>query len=123
MVSRSVKKILVVDDEQDWRVRAGDSLAKAGYEVSAAADASEAMLLAEDPHLGLIIVDDNLAGESGLMLTKFLRRNHPEIPILLHASGECDELMLQHVIDRHADQWLAKGSLDELVVTVSGFMT
>jgi len=123
MDSLSQKRILVVDDEQDWRVRASDSLSKAGYEVLVASDASEALLRADDPRVGLIIVDDDLAGESGFMLTRFLHRNHPEIPILLHTSVEYDDPMAQHMVNHDADQWLPKGSMDELIVTVGGYMT
>jgi DNA-binding response OmpR family regulator len=63
------KKTLVVDDEEDWRVRTSVSR-KRGFEVVVAADASEAMRQAEEPHVGLIILDDYLGGESGLILPK-----------------------------------------------------
>jgi len=123
MNSLSKKTILVVDDEEDWRARASESLAKAGYAVFVATDASEAMREAEEPHVGLIIVDDNLAGESGLMLTRFLHRNRPEVPILLYTSVEYDEVMMLNLLNQGADQCLPKGSLDELIVTVGCYMS
>jgi|ERR1043166_5396650 DNA-binding response OmpR family regulator len=122
MDSVAKKGILFVDDDQDWRGRAQGSLAKAGYEVLVAMDASEALLHAEDPRLGLIIVDDNLAGESGLMLAKFLHRNHPEVPTLLYTTKSYDEVMILHMLDQGADQCLAKGSMEELVLTVGSYI-
>jgi len=119
----SRKTILLVDDEEDWRARASDYLAKAGYDVVVAADASEAMLRAEEPRVGLIIIDDRLGGESGFMLMRFLHRNYPEKPTLLYTSCEYDDAMILQVIDQGADQCLPKGSLDELIVTVSRYMT
>ena len=122
MASVSKKTILVVDDDADWRARASESLAEAGYDVLVAADASEALHQAEEPQVGLIIVDDNLAGESGLMLTRFLHRNYPEKPTLLYTSLEYDDVMMLYVVEQGADQCLPKGSLDELIVTVGGYM-
>jgi len=119
----SKKTILLVDDEADWRARASDRLAKAGYDVVVAADASEAMLRAEEPRVGLIIVDDRLGNESGFMLMRFLHKNFPEKPTVLYTSFEYDDAMVLQIIDQGADQCVHKGSLDELVVTVSGYMT
>src|SRR5580704_9890445 len=71
------KKILFVDDENDWREVAEMYLKDSGYEVVTARDATEALSRTEGVDLGLIILDLNLAGENGLMLMKFLKRNHP----------------------------------------------
>ena len=70
------KKILFVDDEEDWRTVVAAALSGIGHEVLTAADASEAMHLTEGSSLGLIILDLDLAGESGLDLMKYLHHNH-----------------------------------------------
>lgn len=119
----SKKTILLVDDEADWCARASDCLAKAGYDVMVAADASEAMLRAEEPRVGLIIVDDRLGNESGFMLMRFLHKNFPEKPTVLYTSFEYDDAMVLQIIDHGADQCVPRGSLDELIVTVSRYMT
>lgn len=112
------KKVLFVDDEQDWCGRAQVTLAEAGYDVMVATDASGAMLAAEDPQVALFIVDDNIGGESGLMLTRFLHRNHPEVPTLLYTSKNYDEVMILHMMDQGADQCRPKASMEELILTV-----
>jgi len=114
--------VLFVDDDKNWRGRAQGSLEKAGYEVLVATDASEALLQAEDPRLGLFIIDDNLAGESGLTLTRFLHRNHPEVPTLLYTSKNYDEVMVLHMLNQGADHCQPKGSMKELVRTVGGYL-
>jgi DNA-binding response OmpR family regulator len=117
------KKILLVDDETDWRVQVSDSLRQAGYDVLVAADASEAMLRVEQPGVGLIIVDDNLAGESGLLLTRFLHQNYPEKSTLLFTSEEYDDAKIRLMVDQGADRCVPKGNMDELIVTVGCYMT
>jgi DNA-binding response OmpR family regulator len=116
------KAILYVDDEERWRSLAQCSLTKAGYDVVVATDASEALLRAEDPDVGLIVVDDNLAGESGLMLTRFLHRNHPEVPTLLYTSKDYDEVMILHMVDQGADQCQPKGCMAELLFAVGSYL-
>jgi DNA-binding response OmpR family regulator len=122
MRPRANRTILLVGGK-DWCGRAQGSLAQAGYDVLEAADASEALLQAEDSRLGLILVDDDLAGESGLMLTRFLYRNHPEIPTLLFTSKNYDEVMILHILNQGADQCQPKGSMDELLLTVGCYLT
>jgi DNA-binding response OmpR family regulator len=111
-------KVLFIDDDPDWRVIAETALGDAGYDVITAQDASEAMGKAEGANLGLIILDLNLAGESGLTFMKYLRYNHPNVPILLFTGMEHDDITVRAMLDQGADQYLRKGSSDELIVTV-----
>src|SRR5216683_1605670 len=98
------KQVLLIDDDQVWLRVAKVSLQNAGYSVLEALDASEAMQKADGAELGLIILDLNLAGESGLMLMKFLRRNHPEVPILLCTVMDHDDMTIRAMLDMGADQ-------------------
>jgi two-component system, OmpR family, response regulator len=111
--------ILFVDDEQCWRERVSASLAEAGFEVLAAADGSEAIQKAEGSSLGLMIVDEDLAGESGLMLTTFLRRNHPGVPTMLYTNQQQDLHRPPDTLNQGADRCLSKGSMTDLVANVA----
>ena len=115
------KKILHVDDENEWRAMVATCLQAAGHDVLTANDASEAMAKAEGVELGLIILDLNLAGENGMMLLKFLRHNHPGTPILLYTGTEHDDAQIRAMLKEGADQYLQKGSMDELIITVGGY--
>ena len=116
------QKILFVDDEKHWRDKVSASLAEAGFDVLAASDGSEAMRQAADPCLGLMIVDEDLAGESGIMLSKFLRRNHPDVPTMLYTSTEHDADTTLNLMKQGADQCLPKGSMEELIVNVGCYV-
>jgi two-component system, OmpR family, alkaline phosphatase synthesis response regulator PhoP len=115
------KKVLFVDDEASWRELSSTALADAGYEVLTAADGSEAMLKGDDADLGLIVLDLNLAGESGLTLMKYLRHNHPGVPILLFTAMDHDDSTIRAMLEQGADQYLHKNTLAELIVTVGTY--
>jgi DNA-binding response OmpR family regulator len=112
------KKVLFVDDDDNWRSKVSSSLKGAGHEVLAAKDATQAMLQAEDAKLGLIILDLDLGGEDGLMLMKFLKRNHPGVPIILFSDTEHDEEAIKAMLLQGAHQYLRKGSTEELIKAV-----
>jgi len=115
------KQVLLIDDDQSWQGLVGEFLQESGYSVLPARNASEAMQKADGADLGLIILDLNLAGESGLTLMKFLKHNHPGVPILIHTALEHDDSTVRAMLDMGADQYLRKGTVDELLVTIGTY--
>ena len=114
-------KVLFIDDDKHWLEVAQASLQDAGYIVLTAQDATEAMQKSQDTKLGLIILDLNLAGESGLSFMKYLRINQPDVPILLFTGMEHDDSTVRAMLDEGADQYLRKGSIEELIVAVGTY--
>ena len=114
-------KVLFIDDDPHWREIAQTALQDAGYAVETAQDASEAMEKSQGSRLGLIILDLNLAGESGLTFMKYLRVNQPEVPILLYSGMDHDDSTIRAMLDEGADQYLRKDSIEELIVTVGTY--
>ena len=112
------KKILFVDDDEHWRSVVAITLTGAGHEVLTAADASQAMALTEGASLGLIILDLNLAGESGLALMKYLRHNQPDVPVILYTGMEHDDATVVSMLQQGASQYLRKGVMEDLVKPV-----
>ena len=114
-------KVLFIDDDAHWREIAQTALGDAGYNVETAQDASEAMEKCQGNKLGLIILDLNLAGESGLTLMKYLRMNQPDVPVLLFTGMEHDDSTVRAMLDQGADQYMRKGGVEELIVTVGSY--
>lgn len=115
-------RILFVDDEEHWRSRASASLTEAGFDVVTASDGSQAMNEAGAAPMSLMVVDEDLAGESGVMLARFLRYNHPGVPTILYTSTEPDTEKTQKLMSQAADQCLPKSSIEELIVNVGCYV-
>src|SRR5438132_13673002 len=109
------KRILFVDDENDWRLMVSSFFKVSGYDIVTAKDATEALSQTGGLQLDVIILDMNLAGEDGLVLMKYLKKNYPEVPIILYTAGEHDEQAIQALLKQGAHQYLRKGNLGELL--------
>ncbi len=76
--------ILVVDDEEPVRGALTAMLEQNGYDVSAVADAEQAMLhLQDDPGCDLVLTDVMMPGVNGLMLLDVICSNHPGVPVVM----------------------------------------
>ena len=77
-------RVLVVDDEPDYRYLVGVGLGLFGHEVTEAADGATACDLAAVVQPDVILVDFVLIGESGLSLLPKLRHACPTSAVVLH---------------------------------------
>jgi CheY-like chemotaxis protein len=68
-------KILLVEDSKFLRMATGRTLARAGYEMTFAADGDEALLMAGEKLPDLILLDMMLPKMSGLEVLKALKKN------------------------------------------------
>ena len=109
--------ILVVDDDDRIRSLLQKYLAKAGFRVSAASDASEARRKMDGLAFDLLILDVMMPGEDGFALTRSLRE-HNDVPIiLLTAKGEGSDRI--EGLKTGADDYLAKPfEPEELVLRI-----
>ena len=67
-------KILLVEDSKFLRQAMARALARAGYDMSLAADGEEALLMASEKHPDLILLDMMLPKMSGLGVLKALKK-------------------------------------------------
>jgi DNA-binding response OmpR family regulator len=111
-------KILLVEDNDDWRRMVAEALQEEGYEIVGAAGAAEAVLQKDLTGLDLIILDLDLGGENGMMLMRHLKRYHSGVPIVIYTGMESDERAVQSMREQGADLFLKKGPMSELVVAV-----
>ena len=83
-VSERQDHILVVDDEASVRGVLVQMLGRSGYDVTAVADAEQALLhLQDDPGCDLVLTDVMMPGANGLTLLDVVCRNHPGVPVVM----------------------------------------
>jgi len=78
-------KVLVVDDEEDYRIIISDVLAGAGYEVRTAKDGNEGLAAAKDFAPDVILVDWMMPNMDGEQFVQSLRRDvsFKTVPLLM----------------------------------------
>ncbi len=106
LIDDDAAHLLVVDDDTRIRNLLSQYLTERGFRVTVAANAAEARRKLEGIDFDLLIVDVMMAGESGMELTKSLRKTK-DVPILmLTALSETD--MRIKGLEAGADDYLPK---------------
>lgn len=84
-----MKKILVVDDEENIRELYRDELTEEGYQVELAANGLEALSKLETFRPDLVTLDVKMPGIDGIEVLRRIREKNTSLPvILLTAFGE-----------------------------------
>jgi len=106
-VNVELPHILVVDDDRRLRELLRRYLTESGFRVSTALDAANARVQIGALQFDLIVLDVMMPGESGLELTRTLRREDNQVPILLlTAMGEAEDRIAG--LESGADDYLPK---------------
>ena len=98
--------LLVIDDDNRLRKLLGKFLSENGYRVTLAASAAEARALLRSMTFDLLVCDIMMPGESGLDLTRDLRRESFVPILLLTAMGEAEDRI--RGFETGADDYLPK---------------
>jgi two-component system phosphate regulon response regulator OmpR len=98
--------VLVVDDEPDLREAVAEYLARRGFNVRSAADASAARRLLAEAPADAVILDITMPGEDGLSLARALRAGG-DVGILM-LTGAADVVDRVVGLELGADDYLAK---------------
>jgi response regulator RpfG family c-di-GMP phosphodiesterase len=109
-VTRSVLRILVVDDDEASRRALDQLLRKAGYDVHVRESGPAALALLELEQFAVMLCDDEMPGMSGLQLVQRALRLDPDLAVLL--LGGVNEA-------RAATSALSHGALEYLVKPVA----
>ena len=107
--SRKRPLVLVTDDHEDTRILFRTILGFHGCSVIEAADGEQAVLLAENSHPDLILMDSTLPRLDGLDATRRIRAlsNGRRTPILL-ISGRAEPNFRDIALDAGCDEFLVK---------------
>lgn len=116
--------ILVVEDDPDIRLMTASILRVAGATVRNAASATEALSCLDNATFDAVILDWNLAGETGGMLLEKLRERQPGmLRRSVVVTGDLTSIPGRHEAERFGCPVLAKPFRPrQLVETVAGIL-
>src|SRR5262245_26333047 len=99
-------RILVVDDEPEVRDTLREYLEESGFEVYVAGDGDGVRKVIENRRVDIVLMDLNLPGEDGLVLTRQLRAAHSLGIIMITAAGQTVDRIVG--LEMGADDYVAK---------------
>ncbi|RAJ28603.1 response regulator transcription factor [Pedobacter cryoconitis] len=100
-------KLLIVEDEPNVVSVLKRGLSNEGFELSVAPDGFIALEMVSAHSFSLIILDIMLPGINGLDLCKQIKKNHPQIPIIMLTALSSTENIVTG-LDNGADDYLVK---------------
>ncbi len=79
----AMKRILVVDDEENTRIGLTKLLSQEGFEVESAANGNEALDYLDQKKVSLVISDINMPDMNGLSFLRELSRKYPSTSVIM----------------------------------------
>ncbi|MFR6489251.1 MAG: response regulator transcription factor, partial [Clostridium sp.] len=101
-----VKRILLVEDEEDTREAVSEFLSEAGYHVDTARDGEIAMKLLRNNIYDMVVLDIMLPKVNGFVVLNWLRKRS-QIPVLMLTAMH-DEYTQLMSFDEQADDYIIK---------------
>jgi two-component system OmpR family response regulator len=114
-------RILVVDDEADFRNLLASTLRRRGYEIFSAATGNQALDFIQTHPIDMVISDIRMPDGDGLTLLAGTKALHPEMPVVLLVTG-FDEMTFEDASLSGAEALFGKPlDIKSLGETISGF--
>lgn len=82
-ITTDENRVLVVDDDDMFRMMLVETLKISGYEVDSARNADEAIEKIREGNFSTVISDIKMPGRDGLALTRTIKKEWPEIMVIL----------------------------------------
>lgn len=116
-------RVLVVDDSPIDRLMAGSLLAKCGWSVDYASDGQEGLDAIRQQQPDLVVTDMQMPELDGLQLACTVRREFPDVAVVLMTARGSEEIALQ-ALQAGAASYVPKSALAQrLVETVKRVMS
>jgi CheY-like chemotaxis protein len=106
--SRPIRRVLIVDDDAMFREMLADTLQHNSIIPTAVEGGQEALRELEHGEVDAIIADIRMPGMDGLTLTARIKKEHPEIPVILITAFFADEQLDARTREVAADGFLQK---------------
>lgn len=116
-----MRKILVIDDDEQMRKLLCRAMEYAGFDVQAAADGRKGLCLFEEDFYDLVITDLIMPEQEGMETITFLRKNYPQVKIIAISGGGRigPETYLPAALELGANRAFAKPfSIDQIINAV-----
>ena len=111
--------ILVVDDEEQIRELIAIYLRKQGFEVSSEGSSVATVVSLRQRIPDLIVLDIGLGDEDGLRLLVDIKKEHPNVKVIMLTGMGFVEDLLQEAVQKGADGYVSKVlPLDELLMAI-----
>ncbi len=116
------EKILVVDDDADFREELKDCLEN--YEIIEAPDGIQALkLLSHANEISMIILDVNLPGIMGTEVLREIRKTNPNLGIIILTGYSSKDVAID-ALKGHADDYIEKPiDIDKLKEVIEGILS
>jgi len=82
----SMKKILLIDDEESIHILYREELEELGYEVHSAMSGEEALKILPTLNPDLVILDIQMPGMNGIDVLRKLKEQDPKLPVILSSA-------------------------------------
>jgi two-component system, OmpR family, response regulator len=76
-------RVLLVDDEEEYRSTLAERLRRRGIQIMEASDGEEAFRMIETFSPNVVVLDVLMPGTGGLQVLKKIKTEHPEIQVIL----------------------------------------
>lgn len=83
-----VRKVLIVDDQYGIRILLKEILEQNGYTLFQAANGIQALTIADQQELDLILLDVKLPGMNGFDILKRVKEKQPEVQVIMMTAYE-----------------------------------
>ena len=112
-------RLVVVDDDERLAAELAGLFTDVGYEVTGVAHAAEQGIdLVDQTRPDVVIMDVRMEGMSGTEAAEVLRRQHPEVPVVLLSAYD-DEGIVKAAHEAQVAAYLVKGcAAGELLATI-----
>ena len=114
LANRSLIKLLIVDDEEDFRDAASSYFRKLGYSVVTASDGQEARGVVDGQLLDVAVVDIHMPNVSGLQLLTELREQENDLQVIMLTGGGTIENAVESIKKGAFDFLTKPAKLNEL---------